>query len=65
MFMPTTNMSNVWRGITDNAQWVKKGSVVAIGNGKKSLFWDHCWAPDTPLLSRATKPIPDNIDGEI
>ncbi|KAL2899374.1 hypothetical protein RDABS01_024456 [Bienertia sinuspersici] len=27
MFQPTSNMSNVWRGITDNASWISKGSA--------------------------------------
>lgn len=49
MFTPTCNMSNVWRGITDNTSWLKKGTAVAIGNGKKTLFWDHCWATDCAL----------------
>lgn len=34
-------MSNVWRGIVENAQWVKKGSAAAIGNRRTTLFWDH------------------------
>ena len=26
MFLPTSNMSNVWKGITENVDWLKKGS---------------------------------------
>lgn len=65
MFTAKENMSNVWRGITDNVQWIKKGSAVAIDNGKKTMFWDHCWATDSPLRSLATETIPDSIDGAI
>lgn len=46
MFAPTPNMSNVWCGITENARWVNKGSAMAIGNGRRLLFWDHCWVTD-------------------
>lgn len=65
MFHPTTNMSNVWRGITDITQWLKKGSAVAIGNGRSTLFWDHCWAEDNTLQSVAMEPIPSSIEGAI
>lgn len=63
MFTPTSTMSNVWRGITENAQWLRKGTSTAIGNGKKTLFWDHIWATDTHLRELAIAPIPPSIDG--
>lgn len=63
MFHPTTNMSNVWKGITNNVQWLKKGSSVAIGNGKITIFWDHCWATKIPLRHQATSVIPTKFDG--
>ena len=63
MFQPTSNMSNVWKEITDNAAWLKKGSAVAIGNGQITLFWDHCWATNIPLRSLAVASIPTELDG--
>lgn len=63
MFQPKPNMSNVWRGITENASWLHKGSAVAIGNGLTTLFWDHCWASEVPLRSLATSPIPSDLEG--
>lgn len=63
MFTPTTNMSNVWRGITDNVQWLKKGTSTAIGNGRHTLFWDHLWVTDIPLRSLVTHPTPEAIEG--
>lgn len=65
MFTPTSNMSNVWRGITENSQWIKKGSATAIGNGNQTLFWDHNWALDKPLRSLAILPIPVSIEGAL
>lgn len=63
MFSPTPNMSNVWRGITENAHWIKKGSAVAVGNGRTTLFWDHCWVSDDCLRALTIEPIPHNLDG--
>lgn len=63
MFTPTSNMSNVWRGITDNAQWVKQGTSVAIHNGKQTLFWDHIWATEMTLRVAAIHDIPPEIEG--
>ncbi|XP_021726206.1 uncharacterized protein LOC110693390 [Chenopodium quinoa] len=65
MFVPTSSMSNVWRGITENASLLKKGSAVAIGNGGRTLFWDHVWATDGPLRDVAIDQIPEDIDGAI
>lgn len=65
MFEPSTNMSNVWKGITENAKWVSKGSAVAIGDGRSTLFWDHCWATDVPLRDLIIDPIPEALDGAI
>lgn len=63
MFNATTTMSNVWKGIVDNAKWIAKGSAVAVGNGRTTLFWDHCWVADNYLWDLATAPIPADLDG--
>ncbi|KAL2927300.1 hypothetical protein RDABS01_001729 [Bienertia sinuspersici] len=62
MFKPTSNMSNVSKGITENVQWVKKGSGIAVGNGKSTLFWDHPWVTNKSLRCWAQSPIPVNIE---
>ncbi|KAL2927766.1 hypothetical protein RDABS01_007218 [Bienertia sinuspersici] len=36
---------------------------MAVGNGHRTLFWDHSWATDLPLSSEAIQPIPDSIKG--
>lgn len=41
MFEPKQGMSNVWSRITTNARVLCEGMRVAIGNGAKTLFWDH------------------------
>lgn len=63
MFEPKQNMSNVWRGITENANIICSGSRMAVGNGTKTLFWDHRWASEKPLREYATCVIPSDIDG--
>lgn len=63
MFEPKSNTSNVWRGITDNAKLLCNDSRVAVGNGTKTLFWDHRWATNKTLRELATGDIPNNIDG--
>ncbi|KAL2898047.1 hypothetical protein RDABS01_039829, partial [Bienertia sinuspersici] len=63
MFKATTNMSNVWSGIIENAGTIRKGSSIAVGNGQRTLFWDHSWATDLPLSSEAIQTIPESIEG--
>ena len=65
MFIPSSNMSNVWRGITENATWVQKGSSMAVGNGKETRFWDHRWATEVPLRSLALNPIPEAMSNAL
>ncbi|GKE01820.1 hypothetical protein Tco_1389803 [Tanacetum coccineum] len=31
---------------------------IQCGNGRHTLFWDHCWASEVPLLNMAISPIP-------
>lgn len=63
MFEPKTGMSNVWRGITDNAKLLCEGMRMEVGNGSQTLFWDHKWVIDQPLSDLATEPIPLSIAG--
>ena len=49
MFNPKVGMSNVWKGITDNAQVQCEGMRTSVGDRKKTLFWDHKWVSNTPL----------------
>ncbi|KAL2902361.1 hypothetical protein RDABS01_027443 [Bienertia sinuspersici] len=63
MFVPSSNSSNLWKGITENATTIRKGVQLAIGNGKQTLFWDHAWAMNQPLIELAIKPIPEEILG--
>ncbi|PWA44555.1 hypothetical protein CTI12_AA523610 [Artemisia annua] len=58
MFSSKKNSSNVWQGIVENANFVRRGTRVSVGNGRRTLFWDHCWATETPLSSMAISPIP-------
>lgn len=39
--------------------------MVDIGNGKNTLFSDHCWATKTPLREAALGPIPPELDGAL
>lgn len=38
MFAPKNNMSNVWRGNTENANLIGEGARVATSNGSTTLF---------------------------
>ena len=63
MFVPKVGMSNVWRGITDNAKVLCEGIQVAVGNGHSTLFWDHRWATSVPLIELAAVPVPTELLG--
>lgn len=63
MFQSKAQMSNVWRGITENAHVLNEGMKMSIGNGENTLFWDHKWATDKPLSNLATQEIPQDIAG--
>lgn len=60
-FKPTSNCSKLWKGIVENAMHIQQGSQVAIRNGKTTLFWDHKWAINQPLIDVAIKEIPQNM----
>lgn len=62
MFEPVAGSSNVWKGITDNACWLKEGAATAIGNGKSTCFWDHKWAMEPPLRHVCTSEIPAHLE---
>ncbi|KAK9689452.1 hypothetical protein RND81_09G059900 [Saponaria officinalis] len=63
MFQPKQGMSNVWAGITSQANTISQGTAMAIGNGRNTLFWDHCWLDENCLSDKATAPIPTKILG--
>lgn len=50
MFQMKQSASNVWRGIMNNIDVVKKGINMAVGNGAKTFFWHHRWATTRPLM---------------
>ncbi|KAJ8438829.1 hypothetical protein Cgig2_023021 [Carnegiea gigantea] len=61
MLVARPGASNVWQGITANAANIHKGASMSLGNGRKTLFWDHNWALNTSLSTHAIKEIPLNI----
>lgn len=63
MFDPKKGSSNVWQGITKNATILGKGMRVAVGNGNRTLSWDHRWACAQPLNEVSTQLIPSSIAG--
>lgn len=63
MFERKANMSNVWRGITDNVNTLVLGARVAVNNGSSTLFWDHRWATNLKLRDLALHDIPPDLDG--
>lgn len=63
MFEPKVGMSNTWRGVIDNAKDLCKRMRVAVGNGAKTLLWDHKWAANMLLGNLAIQEIPVEIAG--
>lgn len=63
MFVPKKGMSNVWSGITENAKVLCEGMRMAVGNGARTLFWDHKWATSKPLCELVTQAIPSELAG--
>lgn len=63
MFETKSNMSNVWKGITENAVHIYEGARVAVNNGISTLFWDHKCVGDHTLRSLAIGAIPPEIEG--
>lgn len=63
MFQKKQKASNLWQGIVENASHIRQGVQVAIGNGRKTLFWDHSWVTNQPLVDLATKDVPMELLG--
>ncbi|KAL2945366.1 Cyanidin 3-O-glucoside 5-O-glucosyltransferase [Bienertia sinuspersici] len=42
---------------------IKQGAQTAVGNGRTTLFWDHKWAMNQPLIDMAIKEVPDELLG--
>ncbi|KAL2944461.1 hypothetical protein RDABS01_032808 [Bienertia sinuspersici] len=57
------NSSNLWKGIAENAQVIRKGIQTAIGNGKGTLFWDHNWVINQALIDVSVKDFPQELLG--
>ncbi|KAL2935019.1 hypothetical protein RDABS01_018138 [Bienertia sinuspersici] len=55
MFRATSNCSNLWKGIVENAKFIRKGAQTAIGNGN--------WATNQPLSNQCIKEVPEEILG--
>ncbi|KAL2921356.1 hypothetical protein RDABS01_012847 [Bienertia sinuspersici] len=47
----------------ENAKIIQTGASVAIGNGAKTLLWDHAWVTEDPLINQAHDSIPDECLG--
>ncbi|KAL2941204.1 hypothetical protein RDABS01_029554, partial [Bienertia sinuspersici] len=65
MFQPKQNCSNLWKGLVENAKFISEGAQTAVGNGKSTLFWDHKWATNKPLIDLAVKEVPQHCLGAI
>ncbi|XP_074298106.1 uncharacterized protein LOC141628922 [Silene latifolia] len=65
IFQPKSNMSNVWAGISSQSKTIVRGTATAVGNGRRTLFWDHAWVDGVCLSDNVLAPIPENILGAI
>lgn len=45
----------------DNARFLCEGIRTAVGDGSKTLFWDHKWATPSPLIDQITQPVPHDL----
>lgn len=36
---------------------------MAVGNGAKTLFWEHKWVTNRSLRELATQPLPSEVEG--
>ncbi|XP_074299645.1 uncharacterized protein LOC141630789 [Silene latifolia] len=59
IFQPKTNMSNVWAGISSQSKTIVRGTATAVGNGRRTLFWDHAWVDGICLSDHTLNPIPE------
>ncbi|KAJ8450039.1 hypothetical protein Cgig2_029401 [Carnegiea gigantea] len=62
IFTAKPNASNAWKGIVENAKYVREGMRTEVGNGKRTLLWYHSWATAKPLCSSATSDIPPHME---
>ncbi|XP_074267507.1 uncharacterized protein LOC141590888 [Silene latifolia] len=61
IFQPKRNMSNVWAGISSQAKTIIRGTAIAVGNGRRTLFWDQQWVDGVCLSDHAIAPIPGTL----
>lgn len=62
MFTPGSNASSLWKGVNENRKFIREGARVDVGNGKRTLFWDHRWALDCPLSTKVMHALPQQLD---
>ncbi|KAJ8449185.1 hypothetical protein Cgig2_027187 [Carnegiea gigantea] len=62
IFVAKPKASNAWKGIIENANYIRDGIRAEVGNGKRTLFWYHNWAIAKPLCSVAIGPIPPQLE---
>ncbi|KAL2896029.1 hypothetical protein RDABS01_037813, partial [Bienertia sinuspersici] len=54
-----------WATVAPKVYDATLSAKVAIGNGQRTLFWDHVWAIDKPLSKVTMQAIPEDIEGAI
>ena len=62
MFTTKSNASNAWKGLVENAKYIREGKRTEVGNGKCTLFWYHNWAIAKPLCNFAISDIPPYLE---
>ncbi|XP_074314431.1 uncharacterized protein LOC141649645 [Silene latifolia] len=63
IFQAKRSMSNVWAGISSQARTIVRGTATVVGNGRRTLFWDHAWVDGICPSDHALAPIPEAILG--
>ncbi|XP_074301475.1 uncharacterized protein LOC141632870 [Silene latifolia] len=63
MFQGKQVSSNVWKGIVEAVDVLKKGLRNSVGNGKSTLFWTVAWATARPLDTYSSMAIPTHLIG--
>ncbi|XP_074298539.1 uncharacterized protein LOC141629436 [Silene latifolia] len=63
IFQAKRSMSNVWAGISSPARNIVRGTTTVVGNGRRTLFWDHAWVDGICPSDHALARIPEAILG--
>ncbi|XP_074301095.1 uncharacterized protein LOC141632448 [Silene latifolia] len=59
IFQSKQNSSNIWACISAQAKTIVRGTATAVGNGRRTLFWDHSWVDGICLFDHNIAPIPE------